>query len=328
MTLPVAVTGASGFVGRALIEHLIQRGHSVRAIVRTADQPPIPGADVRVVPDFSRSDLLRSALASCACVFHLAGRAHQGDSSNGAADEEFSAGIVIPAAAVALAVRAEAVRSLVVVSSVAALCGTSKTPISDASPEKPVSSYGRAKLEADHLVLREGAEGRFNTVVLRPPALYGPGMKGNPLRLFQLVSRGFPLPVGAIHNRRSMMSVGNLASACTAAWTSGLSGAYVVADREAHSTAEWARRIAGALGVRARLWTVPVPMLQLGARVAALGALGGMRGGSAQFDRLIGSLEIQSDAFHDAIGPALAAEPEAEALARAASWFRMGAHGA
>jgi len=322
VTALVAVTGASGFVGRALSTRLVRDGHTVQALVRDKDRVVATGTEPRVVPHLTDLDAVRGAIAGCECVFHVAGLAHQADDGGAAAMARSREGIVTPTATLLDAMQAEGTRSLVMVSSIAAVCTTHSEPITDATPAQPESGYGRAKLEADRLALRRADASGFAAVVLRPPALYGPGMKGNPLRLFRLVWRGVPLPVGAVHNRRSMMSVGNFIETCTAAWTSGLRGAYLVADRPAHSTAEWTRRIAAALGVRPRLVSVPPALLRLGARVVALGSYAGVPVAAEQFDRLLGSVEIVDDAFRQALPRPLPEETEPEALARAAAWFR------
>lgn len=318
----VAVTGASGFVGRAVSRRLLGDGHTVRALIRNDNRAVATGADPTVVADHSDLSTLRRAITGCDCVFHLAGVAHQADNGGQAAATRFRDGIVTPTAGLLDAMKLEDVRCLVMVSSIAAVCTTNTQVITDATPAQPTSAYGRAKLEADQLALERAGGSRLSIVVLRPPALYGPGMKGNPLRLFNLVSRGIPLPVGAIHNRRSMMFVDNFAAACAEAWLNTVRGTFVVADRPAHSTGEWARLVALALGVPSRIVAVPSMLLRLGAHASALGVRLGFEVGFSQLDRLLGSVEVLDDGFRAALPYPLPTVSEAEALALTAAWYK------
>lgn len=321
MTARVAVTGAAGFVGRALAAHLVREGYAVRALVRSWEGESAPGAERVVVPGLTEADVVRRAIAGCTCVFHAAGLAHQRDDGSPAAMAAYREGIVAPTSTLLDAMRAEGTRALVVVSSVAAVRASDPDPISDATPSAPTSAYGRAKLEADRFVQERSETAGITAVVLRPPALYGAGMKGNPLRLFHLVRRGVPLPVGKVRNSRSMMFVDNFVAAAAAAWRSGIRGAYVITDLEPHSTAEWARRIAAALGVRPRILGVPPVLLQLAARAAALGSVARIGPGVGHLDRLVGSVHVVDDAFRGALPAPLPTVAEPEALARTAAWF-------
>jgi nucleoside-diphosphate-sugar epimerase len=135
------------------------------------------------------------------------------------------------------------------------------------------------------LLARVAAETGLEVVVLRPPLVYGPGVKGNFLRLMNLVARGVPLPVGAIANRRSLIYAGNLADAIVKALFARDAGGrtYLLSDGEDVSTPELVRRLARALGVKPRL--LPLPPAAL--RIAA--ALAGKR---AELARLAGSLQV------------------------------------
>jgi nucleoside-diphosphate-sugar epimerase len=317
----VAVTGAAGFVGRALTAHLVREGYRVRALVRDWEGPTAAGAERVVVPGLTDPSVVHQAIDGCACVFHTAGLAHRPDDGSERALARFREGIVGPTSTVLDAIAKGGAGALVVLSSVAAVRSSDPSPITDLTPPAPGTAYGLAKLEADALVAERARSDGFAAVVLRPPALYGAGMRGNPLRLFNLVRRGFPLPVGRVQNQRSMMYVDNLVVACAAAWRCGLRGIFLISDPVPHSTAEWARLIASALGVRPRVYGLSPRLLVLAARLAACVPVSAISRGAAQLDRLVGSVHVVDEAFRRALPAPLPCVDEREALARTADWF-------
>jgi nucleoside-diphosphate-sugar epimerase len=193
--------------------------------------------------------------------------------------------------------------TFVLVSSAAAVAGPAAGTVgADAAP-RPTTPYGASKLAAEAVVRRGATAGGMRALILRPPMVYGPGMKGNPLRLFALIDRGLPLPLGAVHNRRSMLYVGNLVDAIAAALATGLDGTHAVTDAEALSSPEFVRRAARALGRPARLVAVPPVLLR------ALGGAGDWVQRvipspvtSATFASLLGSLVLDDSAFRAATG--------------------------
>jgi nucleoside-diphosphate-sugar epimerase len=164
---------------------------------------------------------------------------------------------------------------------------TGDHPYTEDDLPRPEDAYGASKRDAEQALARVAAETGLETVVLRPPLVYGPGVKANFLRLMDYVARGVPLPLGAIANRRSLIYVGNLAHAIVTALDAppAAGHTYLVSDGEDVSTPELVRMIAQALGVKPRL--LPVPLAVLG--VAA--AIAGQR---ADLARLTGSLQVDS----------------------------------
>ena len=163
--------------------------------------------------------------------------------------------------------------------------GTTSHPYTENDAPQPEDAYGVSKLEAE-LALREAAAG-METVVLRPPLLYGPGVKGNFLRLMRAIERGLPLPLKSINNRRSLLYVGNLVDAIVRCLDHpGVAGqTYLVADDEGISTPGLIYEIAAAMHKPARLVPVPPRILQLA---------GALSGKSAAVSRLLNSLQIDS----------------------------------
>ncbi|RPH39077.1 MAG: NAD-dependent epimerase/dehydratase family protein [Burkholderiales bacterium] len=290
------VTGATGFVGRALLDEAIARGYSVRAAVRRAgaDLPPA----VRVVepatpggpPDWP------AALDGVDVVVHLAARVHVMRESHGDPLGEFRRVNVDATAALAEAAARAGVRRLVFASSVKVLGEATEPgrPFDDRSEPRPLDPYGRSKLEAEQRLLALAATGRLEVSVLRPPLVYGPGVKGNLGRLLSWVQAGVPLPLGAVDNRRSLIGLDNLVDAllAVARHPGARNRCFLVADGEDLSTPELARRIGRAIGRPARLVSVPPALLVAGSRL----------GGGESLRRLLESLQIDAGGLRDAIG--------------------------
>ncbi|HWI38312.1 MAG TPA: NAD-dependent epimerase/dehydratase family protein, partial [Burkholderiales bacterium] len=132
----------------------------------------------------------------------------------------------------------------------------SKTPFTERSAMAPEDPYGASKARAEDALC---AIAGLRLAVLRPPLVYGPGVKANFLALMRAIARGWPLPVASIDNRRSLIYVGNLVDAIARAMQ--MEGAYLVSDGAALSTPQLCRDIAAALGTRARLFAFPQPLL-------------------------------------------------------------------
>ncbi len=190
---------------------------------------------------------------------------------------------------------------------------TLDAPFTESEAPHPEDAYGRSKSEAEDALHRVAGFSKLEAVVVRPPLVYGPGVKGNFLRLMRLVARGVPLPLASVVNRRSLVFVGNLVDAIIACVESPAApgNTYLVCDKEDVSTPELIRSLAAALGVRARLFPCPVALLKLGA--ALLG-----NGGEAE--RLTGSLQVDSTKIRRQLGW----QPRhtlAHGLAATARWY-------
>lgn len=277
--MKVAVTGSTGFIGTHLCDDLAAAGVEVRRIRRGED----PAA----------------ALHNADALVHLAGRAHV--FGRGAhAYEPFHTDNVLGTRSIVEAATAAGVRNIIFLSSLGAVARESADPIHDGTPPDPRTPYGRSKLEAERVVLEIAERSGAAATILRPPVVYGPGMKGNPQRLLDLVRRGIPVPVPARANRRSMIYVGNLTAAIRAALHagSGQRDAFVISDDEDVSTAEFVRRIGSALGRSAR--TIPVPSLlatTAGAAGDLVGRLAPMPMNRSVVAGLFGSLYVDPARF-------------------------------
>jgi nucleoside-diphosphate-sugar epimerase len=281
----ILVTGANGFVGSAVAARLARQGAGVRAAVR---QPPAarePGLAHVAAPSLGADADWRHAVEGVSAVVHAAARVHvmRDDSQDPLA--EFRRANVEGTVALARQAAAAGVRRFVFVSSIK-VNGESTPrdkPFSAADVPQPVDPYGVSKLEAERALQGVAQETGLEVVIVRPPLVYGPGVKANFFALLKWLHRGVPLPFGAIHNRRSLVALENLVDLLETCLEhpAAPGQTLLVSDGEDLSTTELLRRLARALGRPAKLVPVPERLLILGAR--ALGA-----GSIAQ--RLCGSL--------------------------------------
>ena len=286
------VTGATGFVGTKLLAAL--QGRAVRRALRQPAANPLPGDSL--IGDIGPDTDWSAALAGADCVVHLAARTHV--LKEDAADPLAAYRRINVEATRRLAQQAAAagMRRFVFLSSIKVNGeATLEHPFTEADAPQPQDAYGISKREAEDVLRQIGADTGMEIVILRSPLVYGPGVKGNFLRLLQLIHRGIPLPLGSINNRRSLVYVGNLADAIIACMdTPAAAGkTFLVSDGEDISTPELIRRLAASMGRPARLLPCPVALLELGA------ALVGQRDAVA---RLTGSLQVDASLLRNTLG--------------------------
>ncbi|HET8744128.1 MAG TPA: NAD-dependent epimerase/dehydratase family protein [Ramlibacter sp.] len=260
---PVVVTGASGFIGRALVRQLRGEGRVVRAVSRHPWDAP---AGVRVISlqDYQDTAALAAAFEGAGCVLHLAALAHREGSA-----AEFDASVHAAQCVVKTARRC-GVRRIVFLSSIGVNGHrTEVRPFTEDDVPGPVEPYAHSKLQAEQAVVAGCAGGHLDYVIVRPPLVYGPDAPGNFGRLVRLVRRGWPLPLGGIHNARSFLALDNLLdllAVCTH-HPAAANQVLLAADAEDLSTPELVRHIAAGLALPARLVPVPPGLLRAGARL-------------------------------------------------------------
>lgn len=279
------VTGANGFIGRALCAHLAALGHQVVPAVRRPGSRP----DERLLTDEDTAAWL-DALQDCDSVVHLAGRAHVMREHTNDPLTAFRTANVQASLTLAQRSAIAGVRRLVFVSSIKVNGeytepGFSFTPDDPPNPQDP---YAISKWEAEQGLQQIAHATGLELVTIRPPLVYGPGVKGNFAQLVRAMQRGWPLPLGAIHNQRSMIALDNLVSflalcADRARSVSAANQLFLVSDGPAVSTTELLQAIAAAYGRTARLLPLPASWLRLAAALL---------GRSAAADRLLGSLTV------------------------------------
>ena len=255
----ILVTGASGFVGRALVEDLAAQGHRVRAAMRQPADIFSRTVEVVAVSDLARTLEWRPLLSDINAVVHLAGIAHI---TSGIAEDLYDRVNRAATAALAAAAARDRIERLVFVSSIRAQAGPAcDHPLTETDAPHPVDAYGRSKLAAEEAI--RGASLPFT--ILRPALIYGPGVKGNLADLVQLARSPWPLPFGALRNRRSLLARSNLVAAIHLALVAPamLNETYVVADLEPLTMAGIVAALREGLGCGPRLIPVPPSLLAL-----------------------------------------------------------------
>ena len=288
-TVSVLVTGANGFVGRALCASLIADGHIVKGAVRRNDGVVHPGTSLVNVGEINIHTDWSPALKGIDCVIHLAGRVHVMHETAADPLVEFRQANVGSTEHLARSAVAQGVRRLVFVSSIKVNGeetegGGCYTELDVPAPQDP---YGVSKWEAEQALHRMAKETGLEVVIVRPPLVYGAGVKGNFARMLRLLGTGFPLPLASVKNLRSMIYVGNLADALSvcAKHPAAAGNTYLLRDSEDISTPDLMRLLAQGLGKPVLIMPFPLVLLKLA---------GKLLGKSAEVARLISSLQIDS----------------------------------
>ena len=278
----VLVTGSNGFVGRALCQQLAARGVSFVPATRREDRA-VPAA--QVVGELAGDTDWSAALTGVDVVVHLASRVHV--MRDNAVDPLAEFRRVNTQGTLNLARQAAAagVSRFVFVSTVKVNGEGGPQSYTEDDRPAPQDAYARSKWEAECGLREIAADTAMAVVIVRPPLVYGPGVRANFLSMMRWINRGIPLPLGAIHNQRSLVALDNLVDFLTTCIThpAAANQTFLVSDDEDLSTTQLLVRMAAALGRHARLLSVPGWMLK-----AAASLLG--KGEFAQ--RLCGSLRV------------------------------------
>lgn len=296
----ILVTGASGFVGSALCRELVARGRRVRGASRFASESPVStlaGVDYLPISSLDSSTDWSHALAGVDCVVHCAALAASSMSSGDSPINAYQTVNVEGTRRLAEQAASVGVRRLVFISSVKAVGEKSQSnyPLRVSDDPRPEDDYGASKLEAEQELIDVAAQSGLEFVIVRPPIVYGPGVKGNFLRLIGLVSRGMPLPLGAVKNSRSLVYIENLVDFLSTCIDSPAASGkiFFVSDDDDLSTVSLIREIGQAMGRRPILFPVPV---------AALAAMAALVGKQGEVERLIGNLQVDITANRDLLG--------------------------
>lgn len=277
----VLVTGATGFIGRHLVARCAQDGYVVRGLVRNASARDAVSSLHEVAEgDVRDARAMKAAARDAEVVFHLAGHAHDISSF----EERVYREVNVDGTRNVLSGAVDAgVRVFVFFSSVKAMGERTRGCVDETATETPETAYGRTKLEAERLVFGSDWDTGMRVVCLRPPLVYGPGNKGNLLRMIAAIDAGLFLPLPDTGSLRSVVHVSNLVEAALMAANNPCAHGrcYIVADA-AYSTRALYEMIVRALGKRPPRWSVPLSVLRLLARAGD--ALGWIRRRPFVFD--------------------------------------------
>ncbi len=291
------VTGAAGFVGEALCREAVAHGFSVSAAVRADPGEKCGGCRIVRVPDISSDTDWTSALEGVGVVIHLAARVHVMQEEAADPLAEFLRINLHGTINLARQAARAGVRRFVFVSSIKVNGEQTAEgwPFSDSDVADPQDAYAVSKWQAEQALWQISRETGLEVVVLRPPLVYGPGVRGNFLRLLQLTDRRLPLPFAAIHNQRSLLYLGNFVDALLLCAThpAAPGRTWLLRDGEDISTPELLRLLALGLGKRSRMFPVPLMLLR---------GVAGIVGQRAAMERLTGSLRADDMPIRTELG--------------------------
>ena len=313
----IAVTGAAGFIGGALVKALSTRGLPARGLVRSRNslsRSSNPHENF-IVGDIHAGTDWSHGLSDVDCVIHCAARAHIMRETASNALAAYRAVNVAGTRHLAEQAAALDVKRLVYLSSVKVNGENTEAGARFAHNDKPMpeDAYGISKREAEQALREVSARTGLEVVIVRPPLVYGPGAKGNFRRLLRLAASGVPLPLGAIRNQRSLVGLDNLVDLLIRCvdHSAAVGQTFLVSDDHDLSTPALIRGLRRALGKSPRLLPVPPSVLRLAGRIT---------GRAAEVERLIGSLQVHITHTREVLGwtPPVSVD---EGLRTTAKWY-------
>lgn len=296
----VVITGATGFVGRALVAR-IRTELSWQLVVANRRATHMHGED-GATSEFAVGDIdgrtdWRLPLEGAEVVIHLAARVHVMKKASGDSLAEFRRVNVQATENLARVAASCGVRRLIYVSSIGVNGAQTvlDRPFSEIDRPNPQNPYALSKWEAEQSLLRVAGETKLEVVIVRPPLVYGAGAPGNFAKLLRVLSMGIPLPLASVHNRRSLVALDNLVDFIVTCTThpQAANQTFLISDGEDISTPDLIRGLARASGRPARLLSVPVWALQAGATLLG-------RGDAVQ--RLCGNLQVDISKARNLLG--------------------------
>lgn len=286
--MKILITGSTGFVGRAVVRDLKLRGHGIVRAVRQCE------SDAIVVESIDDQVVWGAALQGCDVVVHLAARVHVMDDTESNSLGEFRKVNVGGTLNIARQAAQAGVRRFIFVSSVKVNGEDTATgrPFTAEDIPRPRDPYGVSKMEAESALRALAGRSGMDIVIIRPPLIYGPGVRANFAALIRVVAQGVPLPLSAIGNKRSLLAIDNLVDliAVCIDHPNAANQVFMVSDGEDISTPDLIRRLAKAMNRPARVFYVPLWLLQLGAKLT---------GKSRAMQRLCGNLQVDISKTRD-----------------------------
>lgn len=293
MSSLVAVTGASGFIGGALCDELYRSGFQVRGIVRSSDSIMLnPRVEYSVIGNIGSNTAWAPVLKGVDCLVHCASYHHARDDRSKDALVAYRDVNVSGTLNLARQAASAGVQRFVFISSIKVMGEVTlpSKPFTEECVIAPQDPYGQSKFDAEKGLVSLASETDMEVVIIRPPLVYGPGVKGNFLKLVEAVKLGLPLPFGSVQNQRSLMALDNLVSLMMLCVDRNLSPkaanqVFVVADGEDVSTTVLLQKMARAAGRPSRLISFPGVLLRASARVF---------GKKSMANRLLDNLQVDA----------------------------------
>jgi nucleoside-diphosphate-sugar epimerase len=309
------VTGANGFIGSVLCNRLVAEKWNVSGTVRSAGKYSlVRGVKSVIIGDVSAATGWDADLQSIDTVVHLAAHVHAMKDSSVEPLQAYREVNVLGTERLARQAADAGVNRFVFLSTVKVNGEENRKAYRESDRPSPMDSYGISKMEAELTLRKIAAETGMAVVILRPPLVYGPGVKANFLKLLQAVDRRMPLPFASVKNQRSLIYVGNLVDAIVSCMLhpNAPGQTFLVSDGKDVSTPELIRMVAAALQKPPRLFRFPALALYMAGRLTGRGPA---------LDRLIGSLTVDSGKIKNELGWTAPFTLE-EGLRNTAFWYK------
>ena len=290
----ILLTGATGFIGQALVLELLQQGFFLTIVLRKKSNLFADNINQIIVGDLNNDIDWSSILNKIDCIIHLAGKAHVIDQTKVSALDEFRKINTELTLNLAKQAVAAGVERFIFLSSIGVNGNQNNQPFLEIDTPNPQESYAISKYEAEQGLLKLAQNSSLEMVIIRPPLVYGNNAPGNFGRLIQWVSPKFilPLPLGAVNNARSLVAIDNLVSfiiTCTL-HSKAANEIFLISDNDSLSTTQLLKKIAKAFNKKALLLPVPVNWMVFVAKLL---------GKEADAARLFSSLIVDSSKARD-----------------------------
>jgi nucleoside-diphosphate-sugar epimerase len=312
----ILISGASGFIGKALCKKMLRKGWEVRGAVRFEKlMHNLPdGVKPVFIGSIGPNTEWGRATSNIDMVVHLAAQVHKIRNDSKDPFSEYRCVNVEGTKFLARAAADNGIKRFVYLSTVKVNGEGKTTSYNEKDKPEPIGPYAVSKWESENVLHAIGYETDLEVVIIRSPLVYGPRVKANFLRLLKVIDRGIPLPLASVNNRRSLIYLENLVDAIITCikHPKATGQTYLVSDGKDVSTPELIRLISKAMGRKSQLFPLPPIMLKTIGKIASR---------SAEIDRLIGSLCVETCKIRTMLGWNPPYTPE-EGIRKTVLWYK------